>query len=90
MSELAEIAKKFGWSPIPSGDPYMVSFGKMIDGSRARINVWNGRRGQTVGTYVDHPKQGKTSLFRRWVTNEELKQIFKNPRAHTGKGYRKR
>lgn len=83
-------AKEFGWDPVESRDPYMVSFVKMIDGTRARINIWDGKRGITVGTYIYHPTQKRTQLFRRWVSTRELRQIFQNPRVHTGKGYRYR
>ena len=37
---------------------------------------------------IHHPKQGKTQLFRRNCTEKEVKQILKNPRTHTGKGYK--
>lgn len=80
------LATENGWDPIEVKDPTMVSFLKFMNGARARINVWFTT--MTVGTYLEHPKQGKTQLFRRRVTEKELKLIFKNPRAHTGKGYR--
>lgn len=38
----------------------------------------------TVGTCLDHPRQGKTQLFRRHVDLSTLREIFKNPRVHTG------
>ena len=53
-----------------------------------RINVYYTTR--TVGTCVDHPSQGKTQLFRRNVSYEELTNLFNNPRIHTGRGYYKR
>lgn len=83
-------AKAEGWESIPPRDPHMVgSFLKVIDHSPARINIWESeRRGRTVGTYLFHPKQGKTQLFRRCVSDKELQQIFKNPRVHSGKGYK--
>lgn len=56
---------------------------------RARINVYYTTG--TVGTCLNHPKQGRTQLFRRNVkTLEELRAIFQNPRIHTGKGYQRR
>jgi hypothetical protein len=43
----------------------------------------------TVGTCLNHPKQGKTQLFRRGVvTLDMLSEIFQNPRIHTGVGYK--
>jgi hypothetical protein len=45
----------------------------------------------TVGTCLNHPKQGKTQLFRRGILNlEMLSDIFQNPRIHTGVGYKLR
>lgn len=41
----------------------------------------------TVGSYLKHPTQGKTQLFRRQCTDKEMIQIFQDPRSHTGKGY---
>lgn len=82
------LAKKHGWDEIETSDPYMISFGKVVGGKPGRINVWFGKKGITVGTYLKHPKQGRTQLFRKWVTREEMDLIFKNPRHHTGKGYR--
>ena len=53
----------------------------------ARVNVYYTTR--TIGTALDHPSQGKTQLFRRQCTNEELVIILKNPRVHTGHGYQR-
>jgi len=53
-----------------------------------RINIYYTTR--TIGTAIDHPSQGKTQLFRRKCTVDDLKQILQNPRSHTGKGYKKR
>jgi hypothetical protein len=53
-----------------------------------RINVYYTTR--TIGTALTHPSQGATQLFRRNCTNEELVNIFENPRVHTGRGYKRR
>ena len=43
---------------------------------------------RTVGSCLNHPKRGKTQLFRRNVdTLPKLDGIFQNPRSHTGHGY---
>jgi hypothetical protein len=57
---------------------------------RMQVNVYYTTG--TVGTCLNHPKQGKTQLFRRGVhTVEVLSTIFQNPRAvHTGTGYKLR
>ncbi len=54
------------------------------DGS-TRINVYLTK--MTVSTCLNHPKKGKTQLFRKKVNTEMLRQIFEYPRKHTGKGY---
>ena len=41
----------------------------------------------TVATSLNHPRQGKTQLFRRNMTLPDLKNIFQNPRVHSGVGY---
>lgn len=38
----------------------------------------------TVGTCVNHPRQGRTQLFRRDRSLSTLGQIFHDPRVHTG------
>ena len=76
VEELTEIAY------IPSSR--LLSF-RTLDG--ARINVYYTTR--TVGTAMEHPTQGKTQLFRRNCTPSELLEIFKNPRFHTGRGYKR-
>lgn len=63
----------------------VVAFAKTIN---TRVNVYHTTG--TVGTCVDHPTQGKTSLFRRDQTVEDLRRIFANPRVHTGVGYHRR
>eukprot|EP00927_Polykrikos_kofoidii_P077206 TRINITY_DN74174_c0_g1_i1.p1 TRINITY_DN74174_c0_g1~~TRINITY_DN74174_c0_g1_i1.p1 ORF type:complete len:430 (-),score=54.07 TRINITY_DN74174_c0_g1_i1:90-1265(-) len=50
-----------------------------------RINVYYTTG--TVGTYLDHPRMGKTQLFRRGVDLTLLEVIMRNPRTHTDLGY---
>ena len=50
-----------------------------------RVNVYYTT--WTVGTCVNHPVIGKSQLFRRNVSVENLEKIFANPRVHTGLGY---
>lgn len=69
----------------------MLSFCKDTTDSHhsfLRINVYLTK--MTVSTALQHPKQGKTQLFRRQVTPEELNKIFENPRVHTKKGYQRK
>ncbi|KAL7551160.1 hypothetical protein ACHAWF_018294 [Thalassiosira exigua] len=53
-----------------------------------RINIYYTTR--TVGTALDHPSQGKTQLFRKYCSEEQLKDIMQNPRVHTGRGYHRK
>jgi len=53
-----------------------------------RVNVYYTTR--TIGTALDHPLQGKTQLFRRNCSDEELVTIMNNPRVHTDKGYQRK
>ncbi|KAL3906303.1 MAG: hypothetical protein SGILL_009323, partial [Bacillariaceae sp.] len=63
----------------------VISFKNTQD--EARINVYYTTR--TVGTAITHPNQGKTQLFRRNCTTEELVKVLQDPRVHTGKGYKR-
>lgn len=72
---------------IESKDPYMRSFLVPGEFGNVRINVWRKGDSYTVGTYMDHPKKGKTQLFRRNCDENLVKKLLKNPRLHTGLGY---
>jgi hypothetical protein len=66
----------------------MISFTKIGSDGRMRINVYYTT--MTVATVLNHPKQGRTQLFRKGVTPLELDAIFTNPRIHLNKGYKRR
>ena len=87
--EVMAIAEGYGWS-FASIDKItgMISFIKLYNGTKARINVY--RTTMTVTTQLAHPKAGKNQLHRRNVSRELLAKIFKNPRIHTKKGYRRK
>jgi len=53
-----------------------------------RINIYTTT--MTVATCLDHPKKGKTQMFRRKVDIKTMNKIFRNPRLHTDLGYRKK
>lgn len=55
---------------------------------RIRFNVYYTTG--TVGTCLNHPRQGYTQLFRRNVFLEKLREIFRNPRIHAGPGYHRK
>jgi hypothetical protein len=50
-----------------------------------RINIYLTKG--TVATALNHPKKGKTQLYRKNITYKQLEELFINPRQHTGKGY---
>ncbi len=87
--EILKEATKCGWVRVETKDEYMTSFKKVLNNHPARINVWVNDRNEsfTVGTYLKHPKKGKTQLFRKLCSIKEVKSILKNPRIHTRKGY---
>lgn len=81
--EIIKIAESHKWSFLTfQKNIGMLSFVK----DHMRINVYITK--MTIATAINHPKHGKTQLYRRnvWRT-EELNKIFSNPRTHTGKGY---
>lgn len=61
-----------------------------------KVTYWNGSifidiflKSGIVATTLEHPKHGKTILYRRAGTLKQLAAIFKKPRVHTGRGYYK-
>lgn len=86
--ELTAIANEHGWRLLDIQENIgMCSYSKVINGHKARINVY--RTKMTVTTYLKHNKTGKNQLYRKNVSMEQLHKIFKNPRTHTGTGYRR-
>lgn len=81
-----KIKVKAGAIELKTADPYLRSF--LIPGD-VRVNVWRSEKSSlfTVGTCLNHPKKGKTQLFRKNCTEQQVMAILKNPRIHTGKGY---
>jgi hypothetical protein len=83
------MAKKHGWEFHDiQHNISMISFVKEVGGDAARINVYMTK--MTVSTAINHPKKGKTQLFRKRVGRNLMEQIFENPRVHTDKGYQRR
>ncbi len=81
-----DCAVDYGWKEIYfNAESAVVSFA--LNSQRIRMNVYFTTR--TVATCLDHPFHGKTQLFRRAVSDEELEALFRNPRSHTGKGFYK-
>ena len=86
VQDVQATAKAFGYEEVDfNEESRMLSF---RGGPRksTRINVYYTTG--TVGSCLNHPKRGKTQLFRRNIdTLPKLDGIFQNPRSHTGHGY---
>jgi len=81
-SEIKSLAARLGWSCVcHQKNIYMLSFKK----EDSRINIYYTK--MTVATCINHPKIGRTQLFRKRVSMKQLEKIFNNPRVHTLKGY---
>jgi len=89
----ADLAIKHGWGMLDVQENIkMVRFMKAANGDVVKVNVYYGGKGgkrdlYTVATALNHPAKGKTQLFRKHITEQELEAILKNPRTHTEKGY---
>jgi cold shock CspA family protein len=85
-SDLDCKADVHGWEKLDT----VASQAPMASYSRAgvRLNFWLSTG--TVGSYLDHPRQGKSQLFRREITMNAADALFENPRQHTGVGYHRR
>lgn len=80
--DIIDMAAKHGWDLFKESIPtYELTFVKQ----GMKITVWYSK--MTVGTCIDHPKKGKTQLFRKLVSKNLLNKLFENPRHHTGAGY---
>lgn len=99
VSEITKIAVKYGWDQIDyQSKSSLISFEKSLDSGHkpVKMNVYYKVNSSienlnlTVGTAMNHPKQGNTQLFRKNVDRNKLIKLFKNPRKHTSKGYYKK
>jgi hypothetical protein len=86
LEDIRSIAKEDNYQEISLNESSRVISFRGGPSSSARINVYYTTG--TIATCLNHPKRGKTQLFRRNVTTlDALQQIFENPRVHTGDGY---
>lgn len=83
--QLDLIAEKKGYSLIDYQDNILMA-SYAANGVRINVYLTTG----TIATALDHPKKGKTQLFRRGLDVAQIEKIFENPRQHTGKGYFKK
>jgi hypothetical protein len=84
VNALRQWAYSQGWHEVQF-NPESKVIGFKRDNERVNVYYTTG----TVGTCVDHPRQGKTQLFRREQSYEGMQRIFANPRIHTGESQRR-
>ena len=58
------------------------------DGTMWIVDCWPTTK--TIASFLKHPRQKKTQLFRQECDDDLTRRIFENPRVHTGKGYQRR
>lgn len=83
--ELDYMAETYGWEKM-LGSSIMAAYRDTTRGMRLHFWLTTG----TVGSYLDHPHQGKTQLFRRSIDMARAAELFRNPRQHTGVGYHRK
>lgn len=89
---VSDEADRYGWRE----HDYQWSQGKLVilrkndrNGDLMQLNVWCTTG--TIGSYLHHPRQGKSQLFRRdCYSMDELCDIFHDPRIHGYGGYHER
>jgi hypothetical protein len=86
LSDIRSIATSHDYEEISLNETSRVISFRGGPKKSTRINVYYTTG--TVGTCLNHPKRGKTQLFRRNITTLDLlTKIFAEPRVHTGDGY---
>jgi len=88
--EVIEQAVRQGWknTRYDRAQGQLVFLERWLQDDKYELHVWCTTG--TIGSYLDHPRQGPTQLYRRNVSWSELRQIMNNPRVHTGTGYHER
>lgn len=82
--EVIEQAVRQGWknTRYDRAQGQLVFLERWLQDDKYELHVWCTTG--TIGSYLDHPRQGPTQLYRRNVSWSELRQIMNNPRVHTG------
>ena len=84
IDHLNALASMHGWRKTSTPSPrnaHSVSYRK----NEMKLTFWLNTG--TCGSYLNHPVQGKTQLFRRRNGEYEVEELFENPRTHTNEGY---
>ena len=84
IETVRRIANQNGFDEVQYNDvSRVIAFQKGYPPCRVNVYYSTG----TVATCLDHPRSGKTQLFRRGQSLDDLAGIFSNPRQHTGVGF---
>jgi len=87
--ELFPDPSSFGWTHTGSNEKSRVEFyERSLNFGVVKLDFYYTTG--TVKTTLFHPSSGPNSLFRAKATPEQFAEIMKNPRFHTGQGYRRR
>ena len=87
LDKIRNLAECYGYTEVQYNETSRV-IAFVNQAKTARVNVYYTTG--TVATCIDHPRSGKTQLFRCDRTLEDLDRIFSNVREHTGAGYHRR
>ena len=85
-SDLDYQAETRGWETIDTSSTEAPMASYRRDSVRLNFYLSTG----TVASFLDHPKQRKSQLFRGSCTMADATKLFDDPRSHTGKGYHTR
>ncbi len=84
IERIRQIATAASWQEVGLNEvSKVISF--INNDETVKINIYYTT--MTVSTCMDHPSMGKTQLFRRNISFEELKIILDDPRWHSNRGY---
>jgi hypothetical protein len=73
---LIKIAQTHGWNRCRSEEPYMISFDKVINDNRCRVNIYWKKRSSF---YTVSAQCGELQKFRKHVDVSAIESIFLNP-----------
>lgn len=86
VKKIRDMAQELGWRELDfQANISLIRFYRANVTVREYLNIYFTR--MTVGTCIEHPKKGRTQLFRRHVNPAMMRAIMQNPRVHTGEGY---
>ena len=84
IKDIRRLSRIYGYREVQlNEESCVIAFTQESQHTRINIYYTTG----TVSTSITHPRRGKSQLFRRKVSFEQLADIFADPRVHTGKGY---